>query len=65
MTQNERVLNHLKHRGSITATVAIGMYGISRLAEVIRRLKEAGTDITTQYHPGVTCTRYAEYTLMK
>lgn len=64
-TQNERVLNHLKNQGSITAHDAVKDYGIYRLAARIWDLRDAGYDIDTtnisvknRYGESVTVAKY-------
>lgn len=42
MTQNERILNHLKRYGKITQLEATNRYGIMRLASRIYDLKKLG-----------------------
>lgn len=41
-TQKDRVLSHLRSRGSITTFVAFARYGIARLSERIRELERDG-----------------------
>ena len=48
MTQNERILKHLKNHGSITSIEAITEYGIMRLASRVSDLKKAGYPITSE-----------------
>ena len=64
MTQAKTVMEHLKRRGSLTAAVASGMYGIGRLAAVVHRINRDASE------PVVKATRkrglrasYVEYTL--
>ena len=64
MTQAEKVMKHLKSRGSITSATAIGMYGISRLASVINRIRAKGVTVEPYYFQGVNGTRVAEYKLV-
>lgn len=49
MTQNERVLRHLKDYKSITSWEAITEYGITRISSVIHRLRKNGFKISTEY----------------
>jgi len=65
MTQVQKVMNHLTKRGSITSATAIGMYGISRLASVINRLRAKGITVEPHYFQGVNGNRVAEYKLVK
>ena len=48
MTQEERVLNHLKTHNNIDAMVALSEYGIMRLAAVIFLLKCKGHNILSE-----------------
>lgn len=45
MTQQQRILRHLKTFGSITSIDAFKDYGITRLSAVIYALKSQGHDI--------------------
>jgi GTP-binding protein EngB required for normal cell division len=63
-TQEETVYEHLKKHKKITSWQAIIEYRITRLAEMIRRLKEDGHNIVTIMKKGDKC-RYAEYRLIK
>lgn len=47
-TQSERILNHLREHGSITALVAIETYGIMRLASRISSLRKQGHPISSK-----------------
>lgn len=47
MTQNERILNHLKAHGSITPLEALDRYGCFRLAARIGELRSKGHGIDT------------------
>ena len=62
-TQKEIVLKHLKRR-SLTSWDAIMHYGVTRLADVVYQLKDAGYDIKTtiEYGEGK---RWAKYSLIK
>ena len=65
MTQAQTVMNHLWKKGTINSVEAIGLYGITRLAAVIDRLKRdhhAGSGITSRMKKGVRA-NYAEYSL--
>ena len=67
MTQNERIIRHLKDYGSITSLEAINEYGILRLASRICDLKAKGYDIKTESVKAVNrygeSIRYARYTI--
>jgi len=45
MTQKEQIKQHLLTNGSITSTVAIKLYGITRLAAIIPKLEFNGIKI--------------------
>lgn len=45
MTQNERVLKHIREHGSITAAEAVSKYGIYRLAARVSDLRKQGYNI--------------------
>lgn len=64
MTQADKVLKHLKKRKKLTSVEAFGLYGISRLAAVVHRLKESGCKVISKNRTGVNA-RYTEYTLGK
>lgn len=66
MTQTQVVLKHLRGRGPLTSVVAIGLYGITRLAAVVNRANKelTGETIKTTMKKGVRAT-YAEYSLVK
>ena len=62
MSQKEMVLAHFKKRKSITSWEAIQKYGITRLADVIFRLKDSHNIVATiQTAEGK---RWAKYTYM-
>jgi hypothetical protein len=62
MNQKEMVLAHFKKRKSITSWEAIQKYGITRLADVIFRLKDSHNIIVTiETAEGK---RWAKYTYM-
>ena len=67
MNQMTAVLNHLQKRGSITSMEAIRLYGTTRLADKILKLRQRGYNIKTvecigKTRFGDTC-RYAKYVL--
>lgn len=69
MTQEEKVLRHLKELGSITSWEAIMEYGITRLSAKIFNLRKQGYEIekeyvTTKNRFGEYCT-FAKYMLRK
>lgn len=60
MTQQDQVLKYLKKKKTITSVTAIGVFGITRLADVVFKLKKKGYDIKTEMKEGAHG-RYAEY----
>ena len=58
MTQNERILRHLKDYGSITTWDAYAEYGVTRLSARIKDLRDAGFDIKSTWESRVN--RYGE-----
>ena len=58
MTQCEKILDHMRSRGSITSMEAMQEYGIMRLASRINDLREAGFVIAKQTIKGKN--RYGE-----
>lgn len=61
MTQTQTVLNHLKHRGSISPMEALVSYGIYRLSDNIYKLREAGFGIDTVVKKDEAGHKYARY----
>ena len=59
-TQCDRILQHLKSKGSITSMEAFEQYGITRLSGRIFDLREMGYDIVTMRVEGIN--RYGEPT---
>ena len=66
-TQKQRIIRHLKDKGSITALQAMKEYGIMRLTSRICELKDEGYNIKSEfvssknrYNESVT---YSKYTL--
>lgn len=64
MTQNQRILKHLRKAGSITVREAIVEYSIQSLTKRINELREAGHEIISnvRHHP-ITHQKYVRYTL--
>ena len=52
MTQQSRVLDHLRQKGSITPLEAMNLYGIYRLSVHIWRLRKKGYNIVTVEQEG-------------
>lgn len=63
ITQNDRILRHLKDYGSISSLEAITEYGILRLASRISDLKGQGINIVSETKTGKN--RYGETTHFK
>lgn len=67
MTQEERVLEHLKKNGKISQKSAIRLYSIYRLSARIYILRKWGYNIETEYKTGKNKygdkVAWAEYTL--
>lgn len=69
MTQNERILRHLRDYGSISSMEAVQDYGIMRLASRISDLKKAGIPIRREMVTGKNrygeTASYARYSLIQ
>lgn len=69
MTQDERVLEHLKKNGKISQKRAIALFGAYRLSAIIYRLRNAGYNIITSFKSGKNRfgdnVAWAEYKLEK
>lgn len=63
MTQMQTVKKHLNTYGSISPLEAQSNYNIWRLAAVVNRLKNAGTDIVMNMKTAPSGAKYAEYKL--
>ena len=64
-TQEQWILGHLEHYGSITALKAILDYNTYRLASVIHRLRKQGYDIATVMEPNGNGGTHARYVMEK
>lgn len=68
LTQNQKILRHLRDYGSITQMEAINDYGIMRLASRISDLKRMGHPIRKEMVSGKNRyderTSYAKYSLI-
>jgi len=64
MTQNQKIMKHLRKAGSITVREAMVEYSIQSLTKRINELREAGHNIVsnTKYHP-ITRQKYVRYSL--
>tara|TARA_R100000781_G_scaffold11049_1_gene10229 strand:- start:416 stop:643 length:228 start_codon:yes stop_codon:yes gene_type:complete len=49
LTQKDRIIRHLKDKGSITALEAMKEYGIMRLTSRICELKDQGYNIKSEF----------------
>ena len=49
LTQNQRIIRHLKDKGSITALEAMKEYGIMRLSSRVCELKDKGYLIRSEF----------------
>ncbi len=68
MAQKEKVLSHLEKYGVITSWEAIQRYRITRLAAIIKLLRDDGYQIDTEMlskKVGDETVRYAKYIMMK
>jgi len=64
LTQVDMVVRRLVLNGKkLTAIEAQGLFGITRLAAVIHKMKVLGYKIHTEYKTGCNCTRYATYSV--
>lgn len=48
MTKTQKVLNHLREKGSITSWEAIQLYGATRLSAIIFNLRKKGIEIKSE-----------------
>lgn len=67
MTQNQKILQHLKLHGSITPVEALRDYGCMRLAARIANLRQSGHKIAAELVTGINReggqVRFTRYTL--
>lgn len=63
--QQRVILTHLKDGKNITAMKAMGVYHVSRLSDVIFKLKRKGYDIHTEMCEDEVGGKYASYSLPK
>jgi hypothetical protein len=61
--QQRVILSHLKEGKNITQMKAMGVYHISRLSDVIKKLRDKGYDISTEMCEDEVGGKYASYTL--
>ena len=65
MTKAAKVANHLMQHKNITSWEAITKYRVTRLADVIFKLKNRGWLISTVMIEGKDNTRFARYILLR
>jgi hypothetical protein len=65
MEQKQIIAAHLKKHGRITSLEAIKLYTVTRLADVIYKLKKDGYDIYTERRVSGSKKTYARYHLIK
>lgn len=69
MTQNDRILRHLREVGGITSAEAMQEYAVYRLASRIADLKRMGYDIKREMVKGKNRygepTAFAKYTIIE
>lgn len=65
MTQNEKILNHLRMYGSITSLEAFQIYQITRLSGRIHELRTQGYKITVERRKAQNGAIYAAYKLQE
>ena len=63
MTQNQKILRHLRDGKAITPLEALGLFGVYRLAARIGELRNAGHNIETTYKYDDNGRNYASYSL--
>lgn len=61
MTQEQQVLLHMKTAGTITSMQAFNLYGITRLADRVFKLKKKGYSINKRTKPNKEKGTHAEY----
>lgn len=64
MSQQQKVLRHLKTGRGITPLIAMQHYGVMRLAAVVYRLRHSGYQIKTIMKKDARGVEYAEYRLV-
>jgi len=65
MSQNERILKHLKTVGSISWVEANDLYRVRSLPRRIADLRELGNDIISEWKSDALGQRYTRYQLAK
>lgn len=63
MSQNDRILDHLRKVGSITFSQAVDLYRVRSLPRRIADLREAGHDIVSEWRKDNLGQRYTRYSL--
>lgn len=63
ISQNQKILKHLKSKKTITPMEALLFYQVYRLAARIKDLRDKGHKIHTEIKVDENAIRYARYTL--
>lgn len=63
MSQNDKILTHLKHVGSISFVEANDLYRVRSLTRRIADLRERGHEIVSEWRTDITGQRYTRYSL--
>lgn len=63
--QCRKILAHMKERGTITNMESFGVYHVSRLSDVIMKLRHAGYNIITTMKEDGVGGKYASYKLVQ
>ncbi|MCJ8335200.1 MAG: helix-turn-helix domain-containing protein [Epibacterium sp.] len=64
ISQPDLVMSYLKNKKTLNAIEAFGLFGITRLAAVIHRLRSRGINIVSIERDGIRG-RYTEYMLSR
>ena len=63
MSQNDLILRHLKHVGSITFLEAVDLYRVRSLPRRIKDLRDAGHKIVSEWRKDTLGQKYTRYSL--
>ncbi len=63
MSQNDKILDHLKNVGSITFVEAVDLYRVRSLPRRIADLRQRGHDIVSEWKQDHIGQRYTRYSL--
>jgi hypothetical protein len=61
--QHVKVQRYMEQHGPITSITAIGMFGITRLADVVYQLRAKGLIVNVEKKQGFHGGTYAEYSI--